>query len=93
MKGPGTVRSPTGESLSPQSAMGLIAVGRSRKAEVASTLGPAIVIPFDSGYEPWVYRWPGADRKPRSATELVVLFDPAGLVKKVRTRPGYAPVD
>jgi hypothetical protein len=92
-QGPGTAQTPTGQRLSPQSAMDLIAVGKNRKVEVASALGPAIVIPFDSGYEAWVYRWPGADRTTRSATELVVLFDPAGLVKKVRTRPGYAPVD
>ena len=53
----------------------------------------AIVIPFDSGYEVWVYRWPGADRTPRAATELVLLFEPSGLVKKQRVRPGYPPRD
>ena len=89
-QGPGSVRTPTGQSLAPQAAMDMIAVGKSTKAEVSSALGKAIVIPFDSGYEVWVYRWAGADRTTRAATELVVLFEPSGLVAKVRVRPGYA---
>ncbi len=64
--------------------------GSSHKAEVESALGHAIVIPFDSGYEVWVYRWPGPDRTTRSATELVLLFDSTGLMTKARLRPGYA---
>lgn len=70
-----------------------VALGQSRKAEVAAALGPAIVISFDSGYEVWVYRWPGADRTPRAATELVLLFDPAGVLTKARVRPGVASSD
>jgi hypothetical protein len=92
-QGPGSVRTPTGQALAPQAAMDMIAIGRSSKADVSSTLGQAIVIPFDTGYEVWVYRWPGADRTTRGATELVVLFDPSGLAKKVRMRPGYPPRD
>jgi hypothetical protein len=90
-QGPGSVRMPTGQALAPQAAMDMIAIGRSTKADVSSTLGQAIVIPFDTGYEVWVYRWPGADRTTRAATELVVLFAPSGLATKVRLRPGYAP--
>jgi hypothetical protein len=74
--------------LSPQVASQSIAVGKS-KAEVAATLGKATIVHFDSGYEVWVYRWSGADRTSRTATELVVLFDPSGTVKKTRIRPGY----
>jgi hypothetical protein len=59
------------------------------KAEVATALGKANVIRFDSGWEVWVYRWPGADRTTRGATELVVLFDAQGAARKVRLRPGY----
>jgi hypothetical protein len=70
--------------------MQMIAIGKSTKADVAAALGPAIAIPFDSGYEVWVYRWPGADRTPRAATELVVLFEPSGLATKLRLRPGDA---
>ena len=89
-EGPGSVRTPTGESLAPQAAMDIIAIGKSTKAEVSSALGQAIVIPFDSGYEVWVYRWAGSDKTTRAATELVVLFEPSGLATKVRVRPGYA---
>ena len=92
-QGPGSVRTPTGDSIAPQAAMDLIAVGKSSKADVSSALGKAIAIPFDSGYEVWVYRWPGRERTTRAATELVVLFDPSGLAKKVRIRPGYPPRD
>jgi len=69
--------------------METIAVGRSTKADVASALGRAIVVSFDSGYEVWVYRWSGSDGTTRAATELVVLFGPSGVVTKVRLRPGY----
>jgi hypothetical protein len=91
-RGAGTAHAPAGEPLTPEAARERVAPGRSSKAEVAAALGPAIVIPFDSGYEVWVYRWPGADRKPREATELVLLFDPAGRLAKSRVRrpPGFA---
>jgi hypothetical protein len=61
------------------------------KAQAASALGKANTIRFDSGWEVWVYRWPGADRTTRGATELVVLFDAQGVVRKSRLRPGYPP--
>lgn len=89
-EGPGWVRTPTGQSLAPQAAMDMVAIGKSTKVDVSSALGKAIVIPFDSGYEVWVYRWPGSDKTTRAATELVVLFDPSGIVTKARVRPGYA---
>lgn len=77
--------------VTPQAARNAITLGRSTKAEVAAALGKAIVIPFDSGYEVWVYRWPGAQPTTRAATELVVLFEPSGVVRKARIRPGYQP--
>lgn len=89
-QGPGSVRTPTGQPLASQAAMDTIAIGKSTKSDVASALGKAVVIPFDSGYEVWVYRWGGADKTTRAATELVVLFDRSGLATKVRVRPGYA---
>lgn len=83
---------PPGPALTPQAAMSAVAVGRSSKAELAAALGRANAIPFDSGHEVWVWRWPGADRTAtRSATELVVLFDPSGRAAKVRIRPGLPP--
>jgi hypothetical protein len=92
-QGPGLVRTPTGQSLAPQAAMDRIVIGKSTKADVSTALGNAIVIPFDSGYEVWVYRWAGSDRTTRAATELVVLFAPSGVAMKVRVRPGYATRD
>ena len=71
-------------------ALSTVRPGASTKAEVASALGRANVITFDSGYEVWVYRWLGADRTPRGATELVILFDRAGVARKARVRPGYS---
>lgn len=87
--GPGSARSPTGESPAPQAAMNMVVLGKSTKADVVAALGTAIVISFDSGYEVWVYRWRGADKTTRAATELVLLFDPSGLATKARVRPGY----
>jgi hypothetical protein len=75
--------------VTPQGAADAINVGSSTKAEVTAALGKATVIPFDSGYEVWVYRWRGAEPTTRAATELVVLFAPSGIVRKTRIRPGY----
>lgn len=88
-EGPGSARTPTGESPAPQTAMNMVVLGKSTKADVLAALGTAIVISFDSGFEVWVYRWRGADKTARAATELVVLFDPSGLATKARVRPGY----
>ena len=87
--GPGSARTPTGESPAPQTAMNMVVLGKSSKADVGAALGTAIVVSFDSGYEVWVYRWRGADTTTRAATELVVLFDPSGRATKARVRPGY----
>jgi hypothetical protein len=91
--GLGSVGTPTGPPLAPQAGMETIVIGKSSKADVSATLGRAIVIAFDSGYEVWVYRWAGSERTTRAATELVLLFEPSGLVAKVRVRPGYQPVE
>lgn len=69
--------------------MAMVEVGKSTKVDVLSALGNAVVIPFDSGYEVWLYRWTGSDRASRAATELVLLFPPSGVVAKVRLRPAY----
>lgn len=91
--GRGMARTPTGASITPQAAMEAVTLGKTTKSELASALGQAIAIPFDSGYEVWVYRWPGADRSTRAATELVVLFEPGGVATKVRVRQGVAAKD
>lgn len=84
--GPGVV---SARGITPQGAKDAIVIGRSTKPEVAAALGQPIAIPFDSGWEVWVYRWPGAEPSTRAATELVVLFPPSGAVHKARLRPGY----
>lgn len=68
-----------------------LVIGKSTKADVTAALGQATVIAFDSGFEVWVYRWPGAQGTTRAATELVILFEPSGIVQKTRVRPGYGP--
>ena len=75
--------------ISVQQAQAAIAIDRSTKADVLAALGKPITVPFDSGYEIWVYRWKGTQPTTRGDTELVVLFDRAGLAKKMRVRPGY----
>jgi hypothetical protein len=79
------------QAISPPAAQSSIVIGKSSKAEVMAAFGPATKIPFDSGFEVWVYRWPGAQKTNRAATELVILFEPSGVVKKSRVRPGYEP--
>jgi hypothetical protein len=76
-------------ALSPAAAQSLLHPG-SAKADVVAALGPGNGVAFESGWEVWVYRWPGADRSAHAATELVILFDRAGVVRKARVRPGSA---
>ena len=79
-----------GASVPPQAAAEAVVVGRSTKAEVAARLGDADRLAFDNGYEVWVYR----ERPLRAGQpELVVLFAPDGVAKKVRVRPGSASRD
>lgn len=85
---PGVVRA---SGVSDQAARDSIAIGKSTRADVSAALGKATVIPFDSGFEVWVYRWKGAEGTARDTTELVLLFEPSGVVRKARIRPGYGP--
>jgi hypothetical protein len=84
--GPGVLRA---DERTPADAQALAVPGAS-KSRVDAALGRANVIRFDSGWEVWVYRWVGRDRSPQAATELVVLVDPQGTVKKSRVRRGDA---
>ncbi|MCJ0762905.1 hypothetical protein [Variovorax terrae] len=72
-------------AMSMQEASGLVPPGTTR-AEVLAALGSAGMIRFDSGFEVWVY--PAAARQRAAGqAEFVVLFDPAGIVRKTRLRP------
>ena len=94
--GPGLFRS--AESASPfrdpgmsmRTASDAVVVGQSTKVEVASVLGAANVVRFDSGFEVWVYRTNASSDAAINATnpaELVILFAPSGVVKKTRLNP------
>jgi hypothetical protein len=70
---------------STQSANAAITIGASTQADVLAALGPGTVVRFDSGFEVWVYRGsvPGTGSNAAvKPTELVILFSPAGTVKK-----------
>lgn len=53
-------------------------LGKTTKADVRAALGEAVVVDFASGYEVWVYR--------EKETELVLLFEPSGVLAKTRRR-------
>ena len=74
------------EVRSAQAAREAVAIGKSTKADVRAALGEAIVVDFDSGYEVWVYRERLRAKMPPPATELVLLFDPSGILSKTRIR-------
>jgi hypothetical protein len=75
-----------GEIISAQAAKDTISIGTSTKSDVTAALGQAVVIPFDSGYEVWVYREKTQDKAPPPRTEFVLLFAPSGIVTKTRIR-------
>lgn len=88
----GPQRSPHAVQAEVQQAEGArakVVPGKSTRADVQAALGKPIAVPFASGWEAWVYRW-GDDARKDSATELVILFSPDGIVEKARVRPGDA---
>lgn len=70
-------------ALAPQAAADAIAAGRSTRAEVAARLGEADRVAFDNGFEVWVYR---SHPVHQGQPELVLLFGPDGVVKKLRLK-------
>lgn len=81
--GPGVMRA---GAPSPAAALALARAPSATKRDIEAALGPANVIAFDSGWQVWVYRWPGAGRGTDAAHEVVILFDAAGRLRKVRER-------
>lgn len=63
-----------------------LTAGTSTKSDVRAALGEGTVVNFDSGYEVWVYRQPAVEKPPRPAGELVLLFEPSGVLSKTRIR-------
>ena len=86
--GPGIIRMPPQAAFAAaQAARERVHVGDTRD-QVASALGPSNILQFPSGWQVWIYRWPGADDSTRAATELVIAFEPGGSVRKMRVRRG-----
>lgn len=77
-------------------------VGKSTKQEVLDKFGPTRSVRFDSGFEVWAYQikqenatkisWAqrleklGSDKGVLGNLEVVLLFDPAGILSKKRLR-------
>ena len=76
-------RDPT---MSMPSAQALIIPGQSTRRDVSAALGTATAVVFDSGFEVWAYR-EKLQKNPSDNAELVILFAPSGIVKKIRVRP------
>ena len=74
------------EIRSAQAAQDAVTIGKSTKADVRAALGEAIVVDFESGYEVWVYRERLREKMPPPATELVLLFEPSGVLARTRIR-------
>lgn len=72
-------------ALSMPSARALVIPGQSTRSDVSTALGPATVVTFASGFEVWAYRTQSPGTAPARA-ELVILFDPDGVVRKTRLR-------
>ena len=66
---------------SPREMLSLLSVGKSTKSDVRAALGEGTVVAFPSGYDVWVYR-----ETPPSSVELVLLFEPSGILSKTRVR-------
>jgi hypothetical protein len=64
----------------------LVVPGQTTRAELLAAFGPTRTVRFDSGVETWLYEASaGAGRY----TELVLLLDRDGIVRKMRRRPPY----
>ena len=65
----------------------LVIPGKTTRAELVAAFGQTRTVRFDSGMEAWLYSTAAANGR---STELVLLLDREGVVRKVRTRPAYA---
>lgn len=69
-----------GEIASARTAQDSLEIGKTSKADVRAALGEGTVVDFSTGYEVWLYR----EKAP--GPELVLLFEPSGLLAKTRVR-------
>lgn len=76
-----------GEVPSVNDARFTLANGTRTKAQVRALLGePQAAIPFDSGYEVWVYRQQLREKDQPPRAELVLLFTPQDALAKTRIK-------
>jgi hypothetical protein len=75
-----------GEIVSARAAENALAVGKSTKSDVRAALGEATVVDFASGYDVWVYRERSDPKGGATSSELVLLFEPSGILAKTRVR-------
>ena len=76
-----------GEVPSASDARAVLANGPRAKADVRALLGdPQAEIPFDSGFEVWVYRQQLREEQEPPRTELVLLFSRDGTLAKSRIK-------
>jgi hypothetical protein len=85
---PKTVERPLGpgEISSARQAENVLDVGKSTKVDVRALLGQATALEFETGYEVWVYRERRDPKTQTPSSELVLLFEPAGILAKTRVR-------
>ena len=68
-----------------------IVIGQTTRAQLQAALGPTTTLKFASGYEVWLYKaaaagLPVSGQPGEREVELVILFDPGGVLKKIRRR-------
>lgn len=61
----------------------LVVPGRTTRADLLAAFGPTQTVRFDSGFETWLYETGPVNGR---RTELVLLLDRDGIVRKTRMR-------
>jgi len=79
---------PPGAQVAAERLQRMVVAGQTTKAQLLAAFGPTRAVRFDSGYEAWVYQSPAGDGR---FAEFVVLIDPAGIVRKTRSRASASP--
>jgi outer membrane protein assembly factor BamE (lipoprotein component of BamABCDE complex) len=77
---------PAPPAFSAAAAANAVVIGKSTKADVLAALGEGVVVDFASGYEVWVYRERRQEKSAAPSAELVLLFEPSGILTKTRVR-------
>jgi len=79
---------PPGAQVAAERLQQTVVAGQTTRTQLLAAFGPTTSVRFDSGYEAWVYQSPAGSGQ---FAEFVVLIDPAGIVRKTRTRAPTLP--